>query len=745
MQQPETTLIASVILDDALAKTLDYLIPAELVGSITPGCRVLVPVKTSLRSATVWELKKFSIYANLKSIVKQLSTAPITTPDLLEMARWMSRYYCSPLHKVLTTLLPSSVRGKAQEQSKYFILRGVSEPALAKACSELRQKHPQQATVLDIMLKYPQGIFLSDLLQETSGSQSPINTLVKNKVLQMEKRVLDRSIVWEHEYFLTPNKVLSDEQQNALSKIICSIQQGVFSTHLLFGVTGSGKTEVYLQAIEHALQCKKGVIFLIPEIILTSQTIERLKSRFQEKIALLHHRLSPGERLDTWKHILEGTAPIVVGARSALFSPVPDLGLIIVDEEHESSYKQNDESPCYHARDLAIVRAKFCRATVVLGSATPSLESYANAKSGKYILSTLTQRPSHFTLPQVKIVNMKEQYEKNKGFTLFSDPLLTAMKTRLKVGEQTLLLLNRRGYHSCQICLSCSHIIKCPHCDMNLTFHLGENILACHLCDFRQVKARTCPSCHKEDQFKFKGAGTELAEKTLHALFPEARMIRMDADTTRKKGSHEELCKQFKSGKADILIGTQMIAKGLHFPMVTLVGVLNADTGLQIPDFRSTEAAFQLLTQAAGRSGRGDLKGEVIVQTLLPEHAVLQHAAKQDFTSFYDEEIEIRKIFAYPPFTHLIKCTVVGEHQEKTLQKAKEIRSFLAQELPSDVELLPITPSGHAKIQDKFRFQFLMKMKQILPIQDKIQSLDRSLKKDKIRLSIDVDPLSTFF
>ncbi|MCX6989117.1 MAG: primosomal protein N' [Chlamydiae bacterium] len=745
MQQPETTLIASVILDDALAKTLDYLIPAELAGKITPGCRVLVPVKTSLRSATVWELKQFSIHANLKSIVKQLSTAPITTPDLLEMARWMSRYYCSPLHKVLTTLLPSSVRGKAKEQSQYFIERCVSEPALAKACSELRQKHPQQATVLDIMLKYPQGLFLSDLLQETSGSQSPINTLVKNNVLQMEKRALDRSIVWEHEYFLTQNKVLSDEQENALSKIIHSVQEGVFSTHLLFGVTGSGKTEVYLQAIEHALQCKKGVIFLIPEIILTSQTIERLKSRFQEKIALLHHRLSPGERLDTWKHILAGTAPIVVGARSALFSPVPDLGLIIVDEEHESSYKQNDESPCYHARDLSIVRAKFCKATVVLGSATPSLESYANAKNGKYILSTLTQRPSHFTLPQVKIVNMKEQYEKNKGFTLFSDPLLTAMKARLKVGEQTLLLLNRRGYHSCQICLSCSHIMKCPHCDMNLTFHLGENILACHLCDFRQLKARTCPSCHKEDQFKFKGAGTELVEKTLHALFPEARMIRMDADTTRKKGSHEELCKQFKSGKADILIGTQMIAKGLHFPMVTLVGVLNADTGLQIPDFRSTEAAFQLLTQAAGRSGRGDLKGEVIVQTLLPEHAVLQHAAKQDFTSFYDEEIEIRKMFAYPPFTHLIKCIVVGEHQEKTLQKAKEIRSFLAKELPSDVELLPITPSGHAKIQDKFRFQFLMKMKQILPIQDKIQLLDRSLKKDKIRLSIDVDPLSTFF
>jgi primosomal protein N' (replication factor Y) len=576
-------------------------------------------------------------------------------------------------------------------------------------------------------------------------SLSSVKTLVKSRALTLEKSVLDRSPIWDQEYFLSKAKTLTDEQATALKKIQESLSNGAFSPHLLFGVTGSGKTEVYLQAIEHALKLNKGVIFLIPEIILTSQTIERLKSRFKEKIALLHHRLSQGERHDTWKNILSGAAPIVVGARSALFSPVPNLSLIIVDEEHEGSYKQTEESPCYHARDLAIVRAKFCKACVILGSATPSLESYENALSGKYILSTLTSRPASFSLPTVHLVDMKQEYDKRKGFTLFSDKLLSAIKQRLSLGEQSLLLLNRRGYHSSQVCLSCSHVMKCPHCDMNLTFHLGENILACHLCDFRQRPEKCCPNCHKDGQFKFKGAGTEMVEKALYALFPQARILRMDADTTKKKGSHEELCKKFKSGKADILIGTQMIAKGLHFPLVTLVGVLHADVNLQIPDFRASESVFQLLTQVAGRSGRSDLKGEVIVQTLIPDHSTLRHAASQDFLSFYEEEIEVRKLFDYPPFVHLVKCTLVGEDMEMTLQKAKEARNYLLQEIPSHVELLPVTPCGHAKVQDKFRFQFLLKMKKVISLQEKVSYLTARLAKDKIRFFIDVDPLSTFF
>ncbi|MBM3206998.1 MAG: primosomal protein N' [Chlamydiae bacterium] len=746
MQAPKTGLIATVLLDDALSKALSYDIPNEFINDISPGTRVLVPVRNSMRQATVWEVKeKTDDTPQLKSIEKLLSEKSVATPDLLHLAQWISKYYCCPLHKVLTTVLPSSIRGEANEKLGLYIKKNTSQEKLVELCGQLRISDPKQALILDVLLQHPNGLFLSDLLHESGVSRSPVDTLIKKKVLSLEKKELDRSIVWEQEYFIGKNKLLNDEQQIALNRVKESLNKSHFSTHLLFGVTGSGKTEVYLQAIEHTLKLDKNVIFLIPEIILTSQTIERLKSRFKEKIALLHHRLSHGERFDTWKNILSGKSPIIVGARSALFSPVPKLGLIIVDEEHESCYKQSDDAPCYHARDLAIVRGKICNATVILGSATPSFESYTNALQGKYILSTLTSRPNNFSLPQVHIVDMKPEYEKNKGFTLFSDKLLKEMKQRLVLGEQTLLLLNRRGYHSSQICLSCSHIIKCPHCEMNLTFHLGENILACHLCDYREKPSKCCPSCGKDGQMKFKGAGTELVERSIHAIFPEARVIRMDADTTRKKGSHEELCKKFKSGKADILIGTQMIAKGLHFPLVTLVGVLNADISLQIPDFRSTEQVFQLLTQVAGRSGRGDLKGEVIVQTLIPDHSVLKYAQNQDFESFYNEEKEIRKLFCYPPYVHLMKCTFTGENLEKTLQKAKDTRTFLSRQLPETVELLPLTPCGHAKVQDKYRFQFLLKTTKVVYLLDKYELIKKDCEKQKIKFQVDVDPLSTFF
>ena len=745
MQPSEKKSVASVILDDALDKMLDYAIPASEIGSLYPGSRVLVPVKNSLRQATIWQLKEASCHQSLKEIAKIISHASITTPDILELAKWMSKYYCTPLRKVLSTLLPSSIRGDVKDKEQFFVKRLLSQPQTAELCSALRIKDPKQAKVLEILLENKEGIFLSELLKLAKTSRSPIETLVRKSVISLEKSYLDRSALINEEYFITKPKQLNLEQQSALDKIKQSLNSSIFSPHLLFGVTGSGKTEVYLQAIDHALMMGKGVIFLIPEIILTSQTIERLKSRFKEKISLLHHRLSSGERHDTWKNIISGKAPIVVGARSAIFSPVPNLGLIIVDEEHESSYKQTEESPCYHARDLSVVRAKLCQATVILGSATPSLESYDNALKGKYILSTLTSRAKNFSLPDVHLLDMKKEYEKKKGFTLFSDKLISAIKQRLSVGEQSLLLLNRRGYHSSQVCLNCSHVMKCPHCDMNLTFHLGENTLACHLCDFRQRPQKTCPSCQKEETFKFKGAGTELVEKTLYALFPEARILRMDADTTRKKGSHEELCKSFKSGKADILIGTQMIAKGLHFPSVTLVGVLNADVSLQIPDFRASESVFQLLTQVAGRSGRGELKGEVVVQTLIPEHEVLQHAAKQDYLTFFEEELATRKFFEYPPYVHLIKCTLVGNDMTKTLNQAEKARLLLIEKLPQEIEILPVTPCGRAKVQDKFRYQFILKCKKMIPIYDKISELALKLKKDKIRFSIDVDPLSTFF
>lgn len=745
MSDASSLKVASVILDDALDRELDYLIPEQMASDVRPGARVVVPVKNTLRPGTVWAVKDSSAHVRLKAIKELVSQDSVLTKDLLSLAKWMSAYYCTPLYKVLITMLPSSVRKDTEEKAVYIVKKLRSQQAMAELCSEMRGKDPKQAKVLEVMLQSPQRITLSELLSLAQVSKSPVETLAKKKIIALEKQALSSQGLIDEEYFPTKPKKLTDEQALALQSIQKDLKEETFSSHLLFGVTGSGKTEVYLQAIDYALSLKKGVIFLIPEIILTSQTIERLKGRFKEKIALLHHRLSHGERSQTWKSILSGQSPIVVGARSALFSPVANLGLIIVDEEHESSYKQSEESPCYHARDVAIVRAKLCGAVALLGSATPSLESYANALKGKYKLLPLTSRPAHFSLPQVHIVDMKHEFDKKKGFTLFSDALLSAIKQRLSLGEQSLLLLNRRGYHSSQMCLKCAHVICCPHCDMNLTYHLSEDILACHLCDYRIKTPRSCPSCNKEGELKFRGAGTEMVEKALYALFPEARIVRMDADTTRKKGSHEELCKKFKSGKADILIGTQMIAKGLHFPLVTLVGVLNADTTLQIPDFRSSESLFQLITQVAGRSGRGDLKGEVILQTMLPDHITLKQAAEQNYLSFYKEEIEIRKMFHFPPFVHLVKWTFSGHDEKQVQDSAEDIRRRLITLLPKEVEILPLAPCGHAKIQDNFRFQFLLKMDRVLQLEKITKDIQGMLKKNKIRLFVDVDPLSTFF
>ncbi len=387
---------------------------------------------------------------------------------------------------------------------------------------------------------------------------------------------------------------------------------------------------------------------------------------------------------------------------------------------------------------------KFTQATVLLGSATPSVESYYNVTRGKYQLSVLKNRADKATLPQVTVVDMKTEFERNKGFTLFSSPLIDAIKARIEIGEQVMLFLNRRGYHTSQLCTSCSHVMQCPECDVNLTFHLGENILACHLCDYRlSPPPRNCPSCHKEGFLKFKGAGTEMVERSLHAILPEVRTLRLDADTTRHKGSHEMLFKSFRAGKADVMIGTQMIAKGLHFPQVTLVGVLNADGSLQIPDFRAEETVFQLLTQVAGRSGRGTLSGQVIIQTHLPDHAVIALAKAQDFEGFFKREIALRELFGYPPFTHLVKLTFTGKNPTLVEDRAAALRSRLIAQLPPAFEILPVVPCGHAKIKGEYRFQFLIKGEKIAQLQKLLPLEERADK--SCRLFIDVDPLSTFF
>lgn len=730
---------ASIVVDVAVPKPLDYAIPENLLGTLQPGTRVQVPLKGKIYPGTVLEIKAVSEFDRV-SLIEQVLPPDSSIPlDLLKLGLWISNYYCTPFFKVLRQLLPPSIRDGMEEKQQLFVKPLLSRPEMAELCLK---KTASQRKILDVLLLNPKGILLSELLEKADVSRSPVTTLEKQGVLSLSPLTIDRNPLADHDFFPTKPKLLNQEQKTAFDHILHSLQSNSFHTHLLFGVTGSGKTEIYLQAIDTALNQEKSALFLVPEIALTSQTVERLRSRFQEKVAILHHRLSAGERRDTWHKIHQGQISLVVGPRSALFSPLRNLGLIVVDEEHDGAYKQSDEMPCYQGRDVAVMRGKICNATVILGSATPSLESYMNAKLGKYELNPLVQRADEATLPTVHIVNMKLEYAKARHITLFSDKLLTAIQKRLEAGEQTLLFLNRRGFHTSSICEACGQAIECPHCSITLTFHKGEHRLACHLCNYETHPLSECPSCKAQDSFKFRGAGTELVERSLHAIFPEIRTLRLDADTTRHKGSHDKLFKQFRAGKADVLIGTQMIAKGLHFPSVTLVGILNPDMALHIPDFRAAEHVFQLMTQVAGRSGRSHLKGEVILQTTLPDHALFNHAARLDYPAFYADEIEARQAFGYPPFCHLVKLVFTGEDASAIQTYAQKLRSQLVQKLPATFELHPIIPCGYAKIKNQFRFQCLIKGDSTRPV---TELLKKEVPPKPIRLLIDVDPLSTYF
>ncbi|MBA3958303.1 MAG: primosomal protein N' [Parachlamydiaceae bacterium] len=737
---------ASVVLDLAIDKALDYGIPADMLAEAQCGTHVEIPVRGRLFPGYIIAIKDQPDFSPVKPIARIL-TKELIPPSIFNLALWMAKYYCTPLRQVLKMMLPSSIRGNMQHKQQLFVMRAKTREELSELCVSLRNKSPAQAAVLDVMLQVSKGILLTELLEKTGGSRSPVDSLATKGALLVDIVRIDRSPLVDAEYLPTKPKTLNPDQAEALKKVIASLEQQRFDTHLLFGITGSGKTEVYLQAIEATLKRGKGVIMLVPEIALTTQTIERFRSRFEGLIAILHYRLSQGERCDEWHKIHRGEARIVIGARSAIFSPVNNLGLIIVDEEHETSYKQSDEMPCYHARDVAVMRAKQENCAVILGSATPSLESYYNAQNGKYILSMLHSRADAASLPKVTIVDMKKEFEKNNGYTNFSGPLIDGIKKRQELGEQSLLFLNRRGYHTTLFCQQCSNPVRCRHCDVALTFHLGEKALSCHLCGFTISPPPTsCPECHSPNPMKFRGVGTEQIEKALHAILPGIRTLRIDADTTKHKGSHQKLFRAFATGKADVVIGTQMIAKGLHFPQVTLVGVLNSDSSLNIPDFRASETVFQLITQVAGRSGRGVLAGEVIVQTCMPDNSTILHASKQDYEGFFKEELAVRELFHYPPLAQMAKIAFAGEDRALTLTTAEQMRSHLIGLLPAQFELHPVVPAGHAKVKDLYRLQFLVRGPNISVLNRALIEAQTKISLPKgVRMKVDVNPSSTFF
>jgi primosomal protein N' (replication factor Y) len=694
-------MIARVSLEIALRKEFDYSIPPGLAGQVEVGSRVQVPFGPRKIYGCVTALAGESAHANLKSILKVIGAQTLVTPKVLKLARWIADYYCCAPEVALKSVLPEVVRRKKETEEGWRKRLFVRALPVSGEFPRLPKRQQEVWNIIEERRELP----LTELLELAETTAATVRKLEDRGLVEIASQISERDPYAREHILPTQPLPLNPAQGTALEKIKTamnrsedkglkiedgkrgpsSILHPPSSTFLLHGVTGSGKTEVYLQAIAHALEEGKGAIVLVPEISLTPQTVERFKARFgsgklQTLVAVLHSHLSAGERHDEWHKIRQGRARIVIGARSAIFAPVEPLGLIIVDEEHEHTYKQ-EEAPRYHARDVAIMRGQMENAVVVLGSATPSLESYYNCKKGKYALLELPERVDDQKMPHVRVVDMRQAARGDKGIPIFSPQLKEAIHQRLEKHEQTILFLNRRGYSTALQCPKCGYVANCPNCSLALTYHRPEQKLRCHLCGFIDVVPSVCPNekC-KNPAIRYAGLGTQKVEETLAKLFPNARVRRMDADTMKRKDDYRKTLGDFRTGKTDVLVGTQMIAKGLHFPNVTLVGIIYADLALHQPDFRAGERTFQLLTQVAGRAGRGDVEGEVFVQAFTPFHPAIQYARRHDFTGFYEQEIEFREQLKYPPVSRVALLTLRGRNEDKVKFSAEHLKRELEKE-----------------------------------------------------------------
>jgi len=614
----------------------------------------------------------------------------------------------------------------------------------------LRQRAPKQARCLEVLLEEKVPLAQASLLRKSGASSSVLKALATRGLIEIFQQEVMRDYYRNFAPMTHDGEVeLNREQRAAVEEIQTALRGGRFQSFLLRGVTGSGKTQVYIEAIAQVLSQGRGAIVLVPEISLTPQTVSRFKLRFGEKVAVFHSRMSAGERYDVWRRIRKGEFPVAIGARSAVFAPMRQLGLIVVDEEQEGSYKQ-DTSPRYHARDVALMRAKFAGAVVVLGSATPSTESYFNAREGKYRLLKLPARIDNVPLPEVRIVDMLKERKQNHPQTseVFSHILAEKIEEKLKLGEQVILLQNRRGYSTCLVCKDCGHVERCKNCNITLTYHLKGYRLRCHYCGYTRKAPEACPKCGGVD-ILFRGVGTQKVEEELRRRFPQARVVRMDLDTTVRKGAHDRILRAFAGGEYDILLGTQMIAKGLDFPRVTLVGVILADTGLLFPDFRAGERTFQLLTQVAGRAGRKDRQGEVVIQTYSPDHKCLVYASRHDVAGFFQSEIQERKTLGYPPYGRLIHLLFRGV-EEKVVITAAEKFARLFQPLAKTFRVLGPTPSPLSKLQQHHRWQLILKSDKARDptgkllreaLRQALRQYEKSRPPAGVKVSVDVDPL----
>ena len=700
-------LAASVLIDGPSELVFDYAIPDHL--KILPGCRVRIPLRNRDATGTVLRIQEApESEFDLRYLTGLVDPEPLITPALLKLAEWITSYYGTPLEQVIRSIIPASIRGdktSAKIRKAAILAKKPDEIELAKLAKRAKRQH-QIITLLSIAEK---PIPITEL--GGASTSSSIKTLTEKgwvKVINLEVR---RDPDADETFLPTDPLTLNEEQDEAYQTISKSLHSEKPKPILLHGITGSGKTEVYLQATRTALKLGKNVIILVPEISLAPQTVQRFKARFHDltdQIAILHSNLSQGERFDEWHRIRAGKARIVIGARSAIFAPVKDPGLIIVDEEHEPAYKQ-ENPPKYHARDLAVVRCNLEKCTVVLGSATPSLETFQNTQLKKYQIVKMTERADGASLPLTRVVDMRIEAKKHKGRdAIISDVLRTSVEKRIEANEQVIIFLNRRGFARSLQCPPCGHVIECNHCAIPLTYHRGDERLVCHVCGFQSIVPRLCPNC-QDPAIRFQGYGTEKAETILRKVFPSAKIARLDTDTTRRKNTLRDTLRDFRAKKLNILLGTQMIAKGLDFPNVTLVGVLNADLSLYAPDFRAGERTFQLLTQVAGRAGRGKMAGEVIIQTSTPHSPSIQFARHHDFDGFVAQELDVRQQFRYPPFTHLALLLARSSHERRAEFTLQTLHRKLAEDLPDQIILGDPIPSPLTKSHSQFRFQLLMR------------------------------------
>lgn len=784
-----------------------YQVPTRLENQIKLGMRVVVPFGNGKRQVQgfVVGLDQPTQYdGQLKPISALMDLQPVVNDEMLKLSKWLADQTYAFWISSIYTMLPNMLKAKStrvvklidevDEQVAFDVFHGKDELDFATVQSE-----PQ---IVSLLLKLQrQGKVKFEYLvadkakaKTTVGIQPQLdfegledartslhsNAHAQNRLLSYLQSIVGKTVKqtdaekvsglkaatfnigaqkgWLKkvpvEVYRTPGSEgqllddhhlakpleLNDEQRAAVEQINDAVDHSESKVFLLEGVTGSGKTEVYLQSIAEALQKGKTALMLVPEISLTPQIVNRVRRRFGSKVAVLHSGLSNGERFDEWRRISRGEAQVVVGARSAIFAPLKNLGIIILDEEHESSYKQ-DESPRYHAREVAKWRGKYNDAPVVLGSATPSLESRARAMKGVYQLLQLKHRVNKQPLPPIQVVDMRPEI-KERGESNFSRELLVKLTDRLARNEQSILMLNRRGFSSFMMCRDCGEVLKCPNCDISLTLHMDSHTMKCHYCGHEEPIPRFCPNCGSRE-IRYYGTGTEKVERELNQLIPNARIIRMDVDTTRRKGMHEKLLRQFGQHQADILLGTQMIAKGLDFPNVTLVGVLNADTGLGLPDFRSSERTFDLLSQVSGRAGRADKKGEVIIQTYNPDHYAIRLAQRNDYEAFFKQEMALRHQASYPPYYFTVRIMASHEDEAVAARAMTQIHQELVKNLMPSTIILGPTPRAIARMKRRYYYQIVIKYKQdqrLHPLLEKILQETQSKGRSDVQISIDPDP-----